>query len=68
MRVSFSDQLRRAVSESRMSRYAISKQTGIAQSTLCKFIQGERGLSFESADKLMDVLDLEIKPRTRKES
>ena len=68
MRVSFSDQLRRAVRDSEMSRYAISKRTGIPQSTLCKFIQGERGLSFESTDKLMDVLDLTIKPRTRKDS
>lgn len=67
MKVSFSDQLREAVRNTEMSRYAISQRTGIAQSTLCKFIQGERGLSLESADKLMDLLGLEIRPRRRKD-
>jgi predicted transcriptional regulator len=64
---SFSDQLRQAVRESKMSRYAISKQTGIAQSTLSKFIGGSRGLSLESVDKLMDALRLEITTSTRKD-
>jgi hypothetical protein len=50
-----------------MSRYAISQQTGIAQSTLCKFIRGTRGLSLESVDKLVVILELEIAPRRRKD-
>ncbi|MFI5458034.1 MAG: helix-turn-helix domain-containing protein [Isosphaerales bacterium] len=62
----FSEELRRATRESGMTRYAISAKTGIAQSTLCKFVQGERGLSLESIDKLMDVLGLEIRPRHKR--
>jgi predicted transcriptional regulator len=64
---SFSDQLRQAVRDSSMTRYAISVQTGIAQSTLCKFLKGERGMSLDSVDRLMECLGLEIRPRrTRK--
>ena len=63
---SFSDQLRRAVRESELTRYAISVRTGIDQGTLCRFIRGERGISLDSVDKLMDCLGLEIRPRRHK--
>jgi hypothetical protein len=63
----FSDQLRRAVRDSELTRYAISVRTGIDQGTLSRFIQGQRGMSLESIDKLMDCLGLEIKRRTGKE-
>jgi predicted transcriptional regulator len=62
----FSEKLRQAVRDSEMTRYAISQQTGIAQSTLCKFIQGERGLSLDSVDRLMDALALEVRPRRKR--
>jgi hypothetical protein len=60
-----------AIRSSGVSRYAISKQTGIDQGSLCRFMQGRPGgLSFESVDKVLDCLGLvvEIKPRrsTRK--
>jgi predicted transcriptional regulator len=63
---SFTDQLKQAIRESGMSRYALSVKTGIAQSTLCKFLKGERGMSLESVDKLMDTLGLEVKSRRRR--
>ena len=55
-----SDQLRRLIEESSMSRYEISKRTGIAESTLCKLVQGERGISTESWDKLGECLGLRL--------
>jgi predicted transcriptional regulator len=61
MRETFTERLRQAIRDSGMTRYAISVQTGIAQSTLCKFLQGERGMSLESVDQLMECLGLEIK-------
>ena len=61
----FSDQLRRAVRESEVSRYAISKTTGIDQATLSRFVAGAGGMSLESIDKLMDALNFEIRPRKR---
>ena len=62
----FSESLRRAIRECGMTRYAISVRTGIAQSTLSRFMKGERGLSLTAIDRLMDALGLEIRPRKRK--
>jgi hypothetical protein len=61
----FSDQLRRAVRESGVSRYQISKETGINQSVLCRFVAETAGMSLDAVDKLMDALGLEIRPRRR---
>ncbi len=62
----FSEQLRQAVENSDKSRYQISKQTGIAQSVLSRFINEDAGLSMESIDKLCDCLDLSLIRRVRK--
>lgn len=65
MSETFSDQLRRAVRESDVTRYQISKETGIDQATLCRFVAGTAGMSLDSIDRLMDALGLEIRPRKR---
>jgi hypothetical protein len=62
----FSEQLRTAVRESEASRYQISKETGIDQATLSRFVAGTAGMSLDSVDRLMDALGLEIRPRKRK--
>ncbi len=56
----FGDQLRRAVRESELTRYAISKQTGIAQSILSRFINQGAGLSMDSIEKLCECLGLRL--------
>ena len=62
-----SDQIRKAVVRSGLSRYEIGKRTGIAQSVLSRFMAGS-GISTETIDKLADVIELEIttRPRRRK--
>jgi Helix-turn-helix domain len=65
MREVFSEQLRRAIRECGRSRYALSCETEVDQSTLSRFMQGG-GLSLAVVDKLVDALDLEVKPRERK--
>ena len=54
------DQIRQAVEQSGMSRYAISKATGIDQAALSRFVYGERGLTAENLDKLGECLNLKI--------
>lgn len=64
-----SDQLRRLIEQSPMTRYEISKRTGIAQSTLCKLVQGERGISTDSWDLLGECLNLRLvvdEPKAKK--
>jgi hypothetical protein len=56
----FSDQLRRAIRECGRSRYALSCETGVDQSTLSRFMSGG-SLSLKVIDKLMEVLGLEVR-------
>ena len=59
-RTNIEDQLRRAIVQGPMTRYALSKQTGVAQSILSDFVNGNRSLTLTTASKLADVLGLEI--------
>ncbi len=58
--VKLSDQIRQAVDDCGLSRYAISKATGIDQSTLSRFMSGERGLPMGTLDVLAAYLNLNI--------
>lgn len=65
-RLKLSDQIRRAVEASGLSRYRISKQLGIAESTLSRFMSGQGGLSMEYLDRLAELLDLRIEAGARR--
>lgn len=54
------EQLRKAIEESGLTRYRISQETGISESTLSKFYLGQRGLSMEAMDALGECLQLTI--------
>lgn len=54
-----SEQLRRAIRESEMSRYEIWQRTGILQSVLSRLVNGGT-VSLDTADKLAEVLGLEL--------
>lgn len=56
----FSDQLRTAILNGPMSRYAVAKTTGVSQGQLSRFIHGTAGLSVESLDRIWECLELEI--------
>ena len=64
------DQLRQAIDDSGMSRYAIAKETGINEAALSKFYLGQRGLSTKALNALGECLQLTIimgrKPDSRK--
>ncbi len=59
-RLTFTEELRKAIEASGLTRYAIWQATRIDQGSLCKFMQGERGLGMDSIDKLADLLGLHI--------
>ena len=54
------DQLRQAIDDCGMTRYRISRETGISEATLSKFYLGQRGLSMESLNALGEFLQLRI--------
>ena len=55
-----SDQVRRAIDDSGLTRYRISQETGIDESALAKFYNGHKGLSIETLDALGEYLELTI--------
>jgi DNA transposition AAA+ family ATPase len=54
------DQIRQAISDSKISRYRIANDTGIDESALAKFFNGHRGLSMEALNALGEYLELRI--------
>ena len=61
-----SDEIRVAVDSSGMSRYAIAKALGVAESTMSRFMSGKGGLSMEYIDRLAALLGLHIVVRKGK--
>ena len=64
-RIQFSDQVRRAVDESGMTRYAICKTLDMDQAIMSRFMSGKGGLSMRSLDALADLLRLDVVARGR---
>ena len=60
-----SNQVRREIRDSGLTRYRISQETGIDQSTLSKFFNGQCGLSMDVLDRLGEYLELEITTRRK---
>lgn len=58
--ITFTDQLRQIVETCGMSRYQLAKESGIDETTLCRFVHGERCLSERNLDKLGKYLGLRI--------
>ena len=54
------DQIRRAIEESGVSRYRLWKETGIDQAVLSRFVAGKAGMTLKSLDVLADALGLRI--------
>lgn len=61
-----SEQLREAVRRADVTRYVISKQTGISQSILSRFLNNGAGLSLANIDKLCEVLGVDLSAGKRK--
>jgi len=55
-----SDEIRDAVNASGMSRYAIAKTLGMAESTMSRFMNAKGGLSMDFIDRLAELLGLHI--------
>jgi transcriptional regulator with XRE-family HTH domain len=55
-----SDQLRRAIDDSGLTRYRISRETGISETALSLFYNGQRGLSMKALNALGKCLELKI--------
>ena len=57
---SLSDQLREIIEMGPLSRYRISKDSGVDASQLLRFMRGDGRLTNDSLDKIGDVLKLRL--------
>jgi ribosome-binding protein aMBF1 (putative translation factor) len=55
-----SEQLRKAIEGAGVSRYQLSKETGISESVLSRFVAGKTSLTIDNADKLCERLQLQL--------
>ena len=64
-----SEQVRKAINSAGVTRYRIAQEAGIEESTLSRFVNGERGLSLAVLARLADYLGLELsaRPQQKKE-
>lgn len=62
-RQSLSDQLRRIIKQSDLSRYEIAKQSGVDASQLHRFLNRTGRLTTDSLDKIGKALDLQLNSR-----
>jgi len=60
------EQLAKTIEESEVTRYRISKDTGVNQSVLVRIVKGTGGCSLETLDVLCDYLGLELACREPK--
>lgn len=60
------DEIRKAIRDSDTTRYRLSKETGVSESHLSRFMSEERGVSLENIESLADALGLEIIIRSKK--
>jgi DNA transposition AAA+ family ATPase len=58
--IKLTEQVRQAIETCGKTRYQISKDTGIDQATLCRFMGGKGGLSNPILDTLGEYLRLRI--------
>jgi len=59
------DELREAILNSGQTEYRVSKESGVAQPILNRFLRGERGISLETAAKVARYLGLHLAPVRR---
>lgn len=65
-RIGIESQLRQAIKESGMSRNQLALKSGVDPAQLSYFVNGKRSLTLTSAEKIAEVLELELKAKKKK--
>ena len=63
-KTTLAEQLRAALADSGLSHYRIAKETGVSQPIITRFVNGTRGLSLETADRLAAYFGMRFTPPT----
>ena len=65
-RKSIIETLRRAIEDSGYSQYQLSILSGVNRAQINRFVKGERTLTLESAERIAEALELELKSKKKK--
>ena len=60
------EHLKTAIAKSGLSVYRLAKDSGVSQPVLCRFVNGQRGITLATASKLVEALGLELVVKKRK--
>ena len=63
--IKLSEQIRRAVNASALSRYAICKATKIDQAPFSRFMAGKVGMTMANLDAVAELLKLDLMPTVK---
>jgi transcriptional regulator with XRE-family HTH domain len=66
MPIPTANEIKAIMDEKGVTAYRLSKGTGIDKAALSRFFSGERGMSVESIDKLLDYLGYEMTIRKKR--
>lgn len=58
--MTFSDQLRRAIDRSGITRYRLAAEADVSEAMLSRFMNGSAGLHTQTIDRIAEVLRLEL--------
>ena len=61
-RVDLSEQLRRAIRDSGLTPYRIATDAGVDRAVMTRFVNGDRGLTLDTASRITEYLGLELRP------
>ena len=67
--MTMSDQVRRAIENCGMTRYAIAKASGLSEGGLSRFMAGQRDMNLRTLDKLAPVIGVRLvvdRPKSRR--
>jgi DNA-binding phage protein len=57
---SFSDQVRQAIDQCGMTRYAIAKATGLTEGALSRFMSGERDMTLRTLERIAPLIGVRL--------
>ena len=55
-------EIRKAIRESGLTPYRVATDADVDRSIMTRFVNGERGLTLDTASRICDVLGLELRP------
>ena len=56
----------REIEKSKLTRLELAEKAGVDQAVIWRFLNGERDIRLETADRLCEVLGLELRRRSRR--